>query len=115
MKIGFSFIMLIRMGIIVCVTLQIKLFIWIILNLDPALDTWDFSSPLISLWINRFYIYLGFAFGFSLWICFQIVIRKQVSGAAAVVVFSTGEYLASDFIGTSECRFSKASRKIWKF
>uniref|UniRef100_A0A8D0XSS4 S-adenosyl-L-methionine-dependent tRNA 4-demethylwyosine synthase TYW1 n=1 Tax=Sus scrofa TaxID=9823 RepID=A0A8D0XSS4_PIG len=43
---------------------------------DP-LDTWDFSSPLISLWINRFYIYLGLAFGFSLWICFQIVIRKQ--------------------------------------
>uniref|UniRef100_A0A8C9CQ71 tRNA 4-demethylwyosine synthase (AdoMet-dependent) n=1 Tax=Phocoena sinus TaxID=42100 RepID=A0A8C9CQ71_PHOSS len=44
--------------------------------LDPSLDMWDFSS-LISLWINRFYIYLGFAFGFSLWICFQIVIRKQ--------------------------------------
>uniref|UniRef100_A0A8C3W6S2 S-adenosyl-L-methionine-dependent tRNA 4-demethylwyosine synthase TYW1 n=1 Tax=Catagonus wagneri TaxID=51154 RepID=A0A8C3W6S2_9CETA len=44
--------------------------------MDP-LDMWDFSSPLISLWINRFYIYLGLAFGFSLWICFQIVIRKQ--------------------------------------
>ncbi|XP_007452889.1 PREDICTED: S-adenosyl-L-methionine-dependent tRNA 4-demethylwyosine synthase [Lipotes vexillifer] len=43
---------------------------------DPSLDMWDFSS-LISLWINRFYIYLGFAFGFSLWICFQIVIKKQ--------------------------------------
>ncbi|XP_045317899.1 S-adenosyl-L-methionine-dependent tRNA 4-demethylwyosine synthase TYW1 isoform X1 [Leopardus geoffroyi] len=46
--------------------------------MDPSLDTWDFSSPLISLWINRFYIYLGFAFGISLWICFQIVIRKQL-------------------------------------
>uniref|UniRef100_A0A8C0JXM4 tRNA 4-demethylwyosine synthase (AdoMet-dependent) n=1 Tax=Canis lupus dingo TaxID=286419 RepID=A0A8C0JXM4_CANLU len=45
--------------------------------LDPFSDTWDFSSPVISLWINRFYIYLGFAFGISLWICFQIVIRKQ--------------------------------------
>ncbi|XP_057343194.1 S-adenosyl-L-methionine-dependent tRNA 4-demethylwyosine synthase TYW1 isoform X4 [Manis pentadactyla] len=45
--------------------------------MDPSLDTWDFSSPLISLWINRFYIYLSFAFGISLWICFQIVIRKQ--------------------------------------
>uniref|UniRef100_A0ABI7XJW2 tRNA 4-demethylwyosine synthase (AdoMet-dependent) n=1 Tax=Felis catus TaxID=9685 RepID=A0ABI7XJW2_FELCA len=44
----------------------------------PSLDTWNFSSPLISLWINRFYIYLGFAFGISLWICFQIVIRKQL-------------------------------------
>ncbi|XP_040490922.1 S-adenosyl-L-methionine-dependent tRNA 4-demethylwyosine synthase TYW1 isoform X3 [Ursus maritimus] len=46
--------------------------------MDPSLDTWDFSSPLMSLWINRFYIYLGFAFGISLWICFQIVIRKQL-------------------------------------
>uniref|UniRef100_A0A8C0QNX3 Radical SAM core domain-containing protein n=1 Tax=Canis lupus familiaris TaxID=9615 RepID=A0A8C0QNX3_CANLF len=45
--------------------------------MDPFSDTWDFSSPVISLWINRFYIYLGFAFGISLWICFQIVIRKQ--------------------------------------
>uniref|UniRef100_G1PN63 tRNA 4-demethylwyosine synthase (AdoMet-dependent) n=1 Tax=Myotis lucifugus TaxID=59463 RepID=G1PN63_MYOLU len=44
--------------------------------LDPSSDTWDFS-PLISLWINRYYIYLGFAFGIGLWICFQIVIRKQ--------------------------------------
>uniref|UniRef100_A0A5F5PG58 Radical SAM core domain-containing protein n=1 Tax=Equus caballus TaxID=9796 RepID=A0A5F5PG58_HORSE len=44
--------------------------------MDPSLDTWDFS-PLISLWIHRFYIYWGFAFGISLWICFQIVIRKQ--------------------------------------
>ncbi|XP_054445663.1 S-adenosyl-L-methionine-dependent tRNA 4-demethylwyosine synthase TYW1 isoform X3 [Pteronotus mesoamericanus] len=44
--------------------------------MDP-LDTWDFSS-LISLWINRFYLYLGFAFGISLWICFQIAIRKQL-------------------------------------
>ncbi|XP_078210181.1 S-adenosyl-L-methionine-dependent tRNA 4-demethylwyosine synthase TYW1 isoform X9 [Callithrix jacchus] len=41
------------------------------------MDTWDLSSPLISLWINRFYIYLGFAFSISLWICVQIVIKKQ--------------------------------------
>uniref|UniRef100_A0A2K6F236 tRNA wybutosine-synthesis domain-containing protein n=1 Tax=Propithecus coquereli TaxID=379532 RepID=A0A2K6F236_PROCO len=47
--------------------------------LDPSLDMWDLSSPLISLWINRFYIYLGFAFGISLWICVQIVIKKQVT------------------------------------
>lgn len=45
-------------------------------RMAPSLDTWDFS-PLISLWINRFYIYLAFAFGITLWICFQIVIRKQ--------------------------------------
>uniref|UniRef100_A0A2K5QP42 Radical SAM core domain-containing protein n=1 Tax=Cebus imitator TaxID=2715852 RepID=A0A2K5QP42_CEBIM len=45
--------------------------------LDPSMDTWDLSSPLISLWINRFYIYLGFAVSISLWICVQIVIKKQ--------------------------------------
>ncbi|KAF6125430.1 hypothetical protein HJG60_009875 [Phyllostomus discolor] len=45
--------------------------------MGPSLDSWDFS-PLISLWINRFYVYLGFAFAISLWICFQIAIRKQL-------------------------------------
>ncbi|XP_045140457.1 S-adenosyl-L-methionine-dependent tRNA 4-demethylwyosine synthase TYW1 [Echinops telfairi] len=46
-------------------------------ELGPSLDTWDFSSPFLSLWINRFYIYLGFAFGIGLWICAHIVIKKQ--------------------------------------
>lgn len=41
------------------------------------MDTWDLSSPLISLWINRFYIYLGFAVSISLWICLQIVSKTQ--------------------------------------
>nr|XP_024643836.1 S-adenosyl-L-methionine-dependent tRNA 4-demethylwyosine synthase isoform X2 [Macaca nemestrina] len=45
--------------------------------MDPSVDTWDLSSPLISLWINRFYIYLGFAVSISLWICLQIVIKTQ--------------------------------------
>ncbi|XP_063524381.1 S-adenosyl-L-methionine-dependent tRNA 4-demethylwyosine synthase TYW1 isoform X4 [Pongo pygmaeus] len=45
--------------------------------MDPSMDTWDLSSPLISLWINRFYIYLGFAVSISLWICVQIVIKTQ--------------------------------------
>ncbi|XP_063502432.1 S-adenosyl-L-methionine-dependent tRNA 4-demethylwyosine synthase TYW1 isoform X11 [Symphalangus syndactylus] len=47
--------------------------------MDPSVDTWDLSSPLISLWINRFYIYLGFAVSISLWICVQIVIKTQAS------------------------------------
>ncbi|KAL4674961.1 hypothetical protein H8957_008981 [Semnopithecus entellus] len=54
-----------------------KLPVCVILNLDPSVDTWDLSSPLISLWINRFYIYLGFAVSISLWICLQIVIKTQ--------------------------------------
>uniref|UniRef100_A0A2I3GUL8 tRNA 4-demethylwyosine synthase (AdoMet-dependent) n=1 Tax=Nomascus leucogenys TaxID=61853 RepID=A0A2I3GUL8_NOMLE len=54
-----------------------KLSVCVILNLDPSVDTWDLSSPLISLWINRFYIYLGFAVSISLWICVQIVIKTQ--------------------------------------
>lgn len=73
------FILKIRKSTFVCVALS-KITCMYHLNLDPSLDTWDFSSPLMSLWINRFYVYLGFAFGISLWICFQIVIRKQVSG-----------------------------------
>ncbi|XP_035299262.1 S-adenosyl-L-methionine-dependent tRNA 4-demethylwyosine synthase TYW1 isoform X3 [Cricetulus griseus] len=42
------------------------------------LDVWDFSSPLLLLWMNRFYIYLGCALGVTLWICVQVVIKKQV-------------------------------------
>lgn len=42
-----------------------------------GLEVWDFSSPLLSLWVNRFYIYLGCALGATLWICVQITIRKQ--------------------------------------
>uniref|UniRef100_A0A5F9C3K3 Radical SAM core domain-containing protein n=1 Tax=Oryctolagus cuniculus TaxID=9986 RepID=A0A5F9C3K3_RABIT len=45
--------------------------------MDPPLDVWGLSSSLLSLWINRFYIYWGFAFGISLWICVQIVIKRQ--------------------------------------
>uniref|UniRef100_A0A8C6W2L0 tRNA 4-demethylwyosine synthase (AdoMet-dependent) n=1 Tax=Nannospalax galili TaxID=1026970 RepID=A0A8C6W2L0_NANGA len=42
-----------------------------------GLDVWDLSSPLLLLWVNRFYIYLGCALGATLWICIQITIRKQ--------------------------------------
>uniref|UniRef100_A0A8C5LGE2 tRNA 4-demethylwyosine synthase (AdoMet-dependent) n=1 Tax=Jaculus jaculus TaxID=51337 RepID=A0A8C5LGE2_JACJA len=44
---------------------------------DPPLAVWDLSSSLLSLWMNRFYIYLGFALGITLWICVQIVMKKQ--------------------------------------
>ncbi|XP_012976174.1 S-adenosyl-L-methionine-dependent tRNA 4-demethylwyosine synthase TYW1 isoform X3 [Mesocricetus auratus] len=46
--------------------------------MGPPLDVWDFSSPLLLLWMNRFYIYLGCALGITLWICVQVVIKKQV-------------------------------------
>ncbi|XP_013376023.1 PREDICTED: S-adenosyl-L-methionine-dependent tRNA 4-demethylwyosine synthase isoform X2 [Chinchilla lanigera] len=49
--------------------------------MDSSLDVWTLCSPLLSLWINRFYIYLGFAFGISLWICFQIAIKKQAKNS----------------------------------
>ncbi|XP_046311975.1 S-adenosyl-L-methionine-dependent tRNA 4-demethylwyosine synthase TYW1B isoform X4 [Marmota monax] len=45
--------------------------------MDRPLAAWDLSSPLLSLWMHRFYLYLGFAFGISLWICVQILIKKQ--------------------------------------
>ncbi|XP_040828707.1 S-adenosyl-L-methionine-dependent tRNA 4-demethylwyosine synthase TYW1-like [Ochotona curzoniae] len=47
--------------------------------MDLSLDAWDFSISLLSLWINRFYIYWGFALGIGLWVCVQIVMRKQNS------------------------------------
>ncbi|KAM5228645.1 S-adenosyl-L-methionine-dependent tRNA 4-demethylwyosine synthase TYW1 [Ctenodactylus gundi] len=50
-------------------------------NLDASLDMWDLASPFLSLWINRFYIYLGFAFGISLWIFAQIIIKKQAKSS----------------------------------
>lgn len=47
--------------------------------MGPPLDVWDFSSPLLSLWMNRFYIYLGCALGVTFWICVQIITKKQVT------------------------------------
>uniref|UniRef100_A0A8C6HSP8 tRNA-yW synthesizing protein 1 homolog (S. cerevisiae) n=1 Tax=Mus spicilegus TaxID=10103 RepID=A0A8C6HSP8_MUSSI len=41
------------------------------------LDVWDLS-PLLSLWMNRFYIYMGCALGLTLCICVQII-KKQVT------------------------------------
>ncbi|XP_021018291.1 S-adenosyl-L-methionine-dependent tRNA 4-demethylwyosine synthase isoform X3 [Mus caroli] len=41
------------------------------------LDVWDFS-PLLSLWMNRFYIYMGCALGLTLCICVHII-KKQVT------------------------------------
>ncbi|KAF3814050.1 hypothetical protein GH733_018082 [Mirounga leonina] len=69
----------------------------------PSLDTWDFSSPLMSLWMNRFYVYLGFAFGISLWICFQIVIRKQLfifkdKNSQKSVPKATGDLMTNGYI-----------------
>lgn len=47
-------------------------------RMGPPVDVWDFFSPLLLLWMNRFYIYLGCALGVTLWICVQVVIKKQV-------------------------------------
>ncbi|XP_044528972.1 S-adenosyl-L-methionine-dependent tRNA 4-demethylwyosine synthase TYW1-like [Gracilinanus agilis] len=45
--------------------------------MDASLDVWDhFFTPLMSLWVNRFYVYLGLAFGISLCICVQVAIKK---------------------------------------
>ncbi|XP_069891708.1 S-adenosyl-L-methionine-dependent tRNA 4-demethylwyosine synthase TYW1-like isoform X5 [Dipodomys merriami] len=50
-------------------------------DIDSSVDVWDLTSPLLSLWINRFYIYLGFALGISLWICVQIILKKQAKNS----------------------------------
>ncbi|XP_043857051.1 S-adenosyl-L-methionine-dependent tRNA 4-demethylwyosine synthase TYW1-like [Dromiciops gliroides] len=46
-------------------------------DMDAPLDAWDhFYVPLRTLWVNRFYVYLGLAFGISLCLCVQVVIKK---------------------------------------
>uniref|UniRef100_A0A9L0RQC4 S-adenosyl-L-methionine-dependent tRNA 4-demethylwyosine synthase TYW1 n=1 Tax=Equus caballus TaxID=9796 RepID=A0A9L0RQC4_HORSE len=77
--------------------------------MDPSLDTWDFS-PLISLWIHRFYIYWGFAFGISLWICFQIVIRKQLGKDSNLMDFVQSSILKDKT--SQEKSLSKATRDL---
>ncbi|XP_074870060.1 S-adenosyl-L-methionine-dependent tRNA 4-demethylwyosine synthase TYW1-like isoform X4 [Carettochelys insculpta] len=40
-------------------------------------DTWSYLyAHLMSLWVNRFYIYSCAAFGISIWICFQFITTK---------------------------------------
>lgn len=64
--------------------------------MDPPLDAWGLSSSLLSLWINRFYIYWGFAFGISLWICVQIVIKKQAKNSQVKSVSKANQELMTN-------------------
>ncbi|XP_075761218.1 S-adenosyl-L-methionine-dependent tRNA 4-demethylwyosine synthase TYW1 [Pelodiscus sinensis] len=49
--------------------------------MDASVDVWSyFYAHLMSLWLNRFYIYTSAALGISIWICFQFItlkIKKQ--------------------------------------
>ncbi|NXG70006.1 TYW1 synthase, partial [Baryphthengus martii] len=40
------------------------------------MDTWNFYTGLVSLWLHRFYIYSAVAFGISLWIIIQFTTTK---------------------------------------
>lgn len=64
--------------------------------MDPPLDVWGLSSSLLSLWINRFYIYWGFAFGISLWICVQIVIKRQAKNSQVKSVSKANQELMTN-------------------
>ncbi|XP_074870058.1 S-adenosyl-L-methionine-dependent tRNA 4-demethylwyosine synthase TYW1-like isoform X3 [Carettochelys insculpta] len=45
--------------------------------MDLSVDTWSYLyAHLMSLWVNRFYIYSCAAFGISIWICFQFITTK---------------------------------------
>ncbi|XP_062945407.1 S-adenosyl-L-methionine-dependent tRNA 4-demethylwyosine synthase TYW1 isoform X2 [Cynocephalus volans] len=74
---------------------------------------WDFS-PLVSLWINRFYIYLGFAFGISLWICVQIVIKKQVKKSQDKSVPKAGrDFVTNGYISLEKKEIFVSGVKIF--
>uniref|UniRef100_A0A8C6HSJ1 S-adenosyl-L-methionine-dependent tRNA 4-demethylwyosine synthase TYW1 n=1 Tax=Mus spicilegus TaxID=10103 RepID=A0A8C6HSJ1_MUSSI len=51
------------------------------------LDVWDLS-PLLSLWMNRFYIYMGCALGLTLCICVQIIKKQGFAVVLAKAVTS---------------------------
>ncbi|XP_049659744.1 S-adenosyl-L-methionine-dependent tRNA 4-demethylwyosine synthase TYW1-like [Accipiter gentilis] len=40
------------------------------------MDTWNFYTCLVSLWLHRFYIYSAVAFGISIWIVIQFTTTK---------------------------------------
>ncbi|NXT35051.1 TYW1 synthase, partial [Pelecanoides urinatrix] len=44
--------------------------------LDVSMDTWNFYTCLVSLWLHRFYIYSAVAFGISIWIVIQFTTTK---------------------------------------
>ncbi|XP_033620796.1 S-adenosyl-L-methionine-dependent tRNA 4-demethylwyosine synthase TYW1 isoform X1 [Fukomys damarensis] len=81
--------------------------------MDPSLDVWDLSSPLLSLWINRFYIYLGFAFGLSLWIFFQIVIKKQAKNSQTSIPKATQDLMTNDYISLHKKQIFVSGVKIF--
>ncbi|XP_045850201.1 S-adenosyl-L-methionine-dependent tRNA 4-demethylwyosine synthase TYW1-like [Meles meles] len=63
--------------------------------MDPA-GAWDSASPWVSLWTNRFYVYVGLACGISLWICFQIVVRRRDKSSQEKSVPKASQDLGTD-------------------
>uniref|UniRef100_A0A8C0GY74 tRNA 4-demethylwyosine synthase (AdoMet-dependent) n=1 Tax=Chelonoidis abingdonii TaxID=106734 RepID=A0A8C0GY74_CHEAB len=55
--------------------------------LDASVDTWSyFYTHLMSIWLNRFYIYSCAAFGIGIWICFQfLAIKAKKQGFATIL------------------------------
>uniref|UniRef100_A0A8C7BSH4 S-adenosyl-L-methionine-dependent tRNA 4-demethylwyosine synthase TYW1 n=1 Tax=Neovison vison TaxID=452646 RepID=A0A8C7BSH4_NEOVI len=63
--------------------------------MDPA-GAWDSASPWVSLWTNRFYVYVGLACGISLWICFQMVVRRRDKSSQERSVPKASQDLGTD-------------------
>uniref|UniRef100_A0A8C0QZB4 Flavodoxin-like domain-containing protein n=1 Tax=Canis lupus dingo TaxID=286419 RepID=A0A8C0QZB4_CANLU len=63
---------------------------------DPFSDTWDFSSPVISLWINRFYIYLGLYSNLMNFV--QLFILKGKKSQEKSVPKATGDLMTNGCI-----------------
>lgn len=53
------------------------------------MDTWNgLGAQLMSLWLNRFYIYSCAVFGFSLWLCVQFITKAKKQNAKHLQMFS---------------------------
>ncbi|XP_042647749.1 S-adenosyl-L-methionine-dependent tRNA 4-demethylwyosine synthase TYW1 isoform X1 [Tyto alba] len=49
-------------------------------DLDVSMDTWNFYTCLVSLWLHRLYIYSAVAFGIIIWIVIQFTTTKTKKG-----------------------------------
>ncbi|XP_054858028.1 S-adenosyl-L-methionine-dependent tRNA 4-demethylwyosine synthase TYW1-like [Eublepharis macularius] len=58
--------------------------------MDVPMETWNgLGAQLMSLWLNRFYIYSCAAFGISLWLCIQFITKAKKQNLKHLQTFST--------------------------
>ncbi|XP_053130741.1 S-adenosyl-L-methionine-dependent tRNA 4-demethylwyosine synthase TYW1-like isoform X2 [Hemicordylus capensis] len=79
------------------------------MRVDASAELWDvLCAPLMSLWLNRFYVYTCAAFGISLWICLQFLSKAKKHNADHLPKLSLPK------ITTDECAREKKDLQAGK-